>query len=222
MKVEIKNIRKCYGKKEILKDINLSAESGRCVGIFGANGCGKSTLLSILAGINLPEDGEFLCDGMDLLKDKKLRKSVLGYVPQGAPLIEELSARDNLLLWYDKNDMKKELQDGILKVLGIDEFCDMRVSKMSGGMKKRLSIGCSMANHPTVMALDEPMAALDLSCKQKIVNYFYDYKKNGGIIFLVTHDMFGIELCDECYILKDGFLEPYIYDGNFEELVKRL
>lgn len=222
MKIEIKDIKKKYKAKQVLKGISFSAESGKCIGILGANGCGKSTLLSILAGVQPADSGEFLYDGNNLFKYTRQRSVLIGYVPQGTPLIEELSAKDNLLLWYSKEDMKKELSDGILKMLGIDEFLKVPVSKMSGGMKKRLSIGCAIYNHPPVLLLDEPMAALDLACKQKISDYINQHKAQGGIVLLATHDVLELNLCDEWYIIKDGNLSPFEYTGDIEKLVENL
>lgn len=222
MQIEIKDIEKRYGKKQVLKGISLSASHGKCIGILGGNGCGKSTLLSILAGIQPADTGQFLFDGNDLFKYRKERAKLIGYVPQGTPLIEELSAKDNLLLWYKKEDMKRELESGVLKMLGIDEFLKTPVSKMSGGMKKRLSIGCAIHNHPPVLLLDEPMAALDLACKQKISDYIRKHKSDGGIALLATHDVLELNLCDEWYIIKDGTLSPFDYTGDIESLVKSL
>ena len=222
MQIEIKNVAKKFKKKQVLQDICLSAQSGSCIGILGANGTGKSTLLSILAGIQDCEQGTFLCDGVDLLANSKKRAELVGYVPQGTPLIEELSAKDNLLLWYDKAAMLQELEDGVLKLLGIGEFLNATVSKMSGGMKKRLSIGCAMAKKPPILLLDEPTAALDLSCKQSIAAYLRHYKESGGLLLLTTHDVMELDLCDAWYIIRDGRLEPFVYDGNVQKLVESL
>ncbi len=222
MNIEIKKLSKSYGKKSVLSDISFHANGGKCVGILGGNGCGKSTLLSILAGVQKCDCGEFLYEGKNLFNFPKQRSELVGYVPQGTPLIEELNARDNLLLWYDKASLKKELSSGMLAMLGIDKFLKTTVSKMSGGMKKRLSIGCAIAKRPPVLLLDEPMAALDLACKQTIIEYLSRHKKNGGIILLATHDVLELELCDECYIIKDGKISPFLYEGDIEKLVKRL
>lgn len=222
MNMEIKNIRKKYGKKEVLKGVDLKAAKGECIGILGGNGSGKSTLLTILAGIQSCSGGSFLIDGEDLFKNQKELSRLVGYVPQGTPLIEELNAYDNLLLWYSREEMKKELSGGILKLLGIDEFLKTRVSKMSGGMKKRLSIGCSISKKPPVLLLDEPMSALDLQCKQKIYEYIRSHKASGGTVLIATHDVLEIELCDRWYIMKDGRLNEFKYNGNIEELVKSL
>lgn len=222
MKIEIKNVHKKYGSKKVLNGINLTAESGKCIGILGGNGCGKSTLLSILAGIQPHDEGAFLIEGKDLFKNSSERARLVGYVPQGTPLIEELTAYDNLLLWYDKQSLKKELYSGFLKILGINEFLKTTVSKMSGGMKKRLSIACAIFGKPPVLLLDEPMAALDLACKQNISEYIRQHKQAGGIVFLATHDVLELELCDEWYIMKNGVFTKFNYNGNIEELVKSL
>ena len=219
----LRHISKSYGKKRILDDISLEVSVGTCVGILGENGCGKSTLLSVLAGTLTGAQGSFFYGTRDLLANRKLRASVVGYVPQGTPLIPELTALDNLRLWYDRRDqLKAELSDGVLAMLGIDSFLKVPVSRMSGGMKKRLAIGCAMAGHPRVLLLDEPSAALDLICKERIMNYLEVFKSGGGIVFLTTHDIQELAVCDRLFILKQGHLEPYTYDGNYHRLVGSL
>lgn len=220
--IEVKNIKKSFGKKAPLTGASFSAENGQCIGILGKNGSGKSTLLSILAGVLPSDGGEFLLDGEDLLKKDKLHESLVGYIPQGTPLLEELSAYDNLILWYDKKELKKELENGVLKLLGMDEFIKVPVHKMSGGMKKRLSIGCAVAKKPQVILLDEPSAALDLICKEQIAEYLRGCKNEGKILILTTHDESELSLCDKWYILKNGVLEEFRYDGNVHELARRL
>lgn len=222
MVIEIKNIEKCYRKKQVLHDISFSAEGGNCIGILGANGSGKSTLLSILAGVLKRDAGEFLFNGEDLFHNQKKRAQLVGYVPQGTPLIEELTAKDNLLLWYDSVSLKKELESGVLNMLGIHEFLKIPVNRMSGGMKKRLSIGCAMAKRPPIMLLDEPTAALDLVCKESISEYLKLYKKSGGLLLLTTHDVTELALCDQCYIIKEGKLIPFVFDGDVKKLVESL
>ena len=222
MEVIIDQIAKRYHRKQVLRDISLQVQSGRCIGILGANGSGKSTLLSILAGVLRRDGGRFLVDGKDLFANSHLRSQCVGFVPQGTPLLEELTAWDNLLLWYDRATLKQELESGVLQTLGIGEFLKIPVSKMSGGMKKRLSIGCAVAGRPPILLLDEPTAALDLACKESIARYLRQYKAAGGLLLLTTHDVLELNLCDAWYIIKDGVLEPFTFTGDVAALVERL
>lgn len=222
MSIELAGIKKSYGKKKVLENVSLKAGEGSCVGILGGNGCGKSTLLSILAGVRKADRGAFLYEGKDLLQDGSLRTRVVGYVPQGDALVEELTAWDNLRMWYSRAELKNELDGGVLEMLGISEFLKVTVRKMSGGMKKRLSIGCTVVGKPKVLLLDEPSAALDLACKERIYEYFMQYKRQGGILLMTTHDMQDMELCDSCCLLKEGVLSPYEYDGDIHRLARCL
>ena len=125
--MKIENIQKKYGKNAVLNGVTFEATEGLCVGILGGNGSGKSTLFSILAGVSKPNGGKFLYDGVDLLKNSKKKEELVGYVPQSTPLIEELTAYDNLRLWYEKDDMEKALNTGVLAMLGIKEFLKVPV-----------------------------------------------------------------------------------------------
>ena len=218
MYIRVENVKKSFGKKKVLENVSFSAESGQCVAVLGENGSGKSTLFSILTGLQKGE-GSFICNERDLMKEKKLRSRIVGFVPQTPPLIEELTAKDNLRLWYDRAVLEKELDEGVLKMLGIPEFYNTTVSKMSGGMKKRLSIGCAVSHGPKILFLDEPSAALDLVCKEKIASYLADFKNKGGIVVLASHDSYEIDICDELYILKNGILNPYTQARDVRSLV---
>ncbi len=222
MEIEIINIHKSYGKNHILKGISLRSGNGKCIGILGKNGCGKSTLFTILAGVQKGDKGDFLINGHSLFKNTSYLHQNVGFVPQVTPLIEELTAYDNLLLWYSGKQIKKELSGGVLKMLGINEFLKTPVSKTSEGMKKRLAIGCAMYTRPPVLLLDEPCAALDIECKVRILDYLRDYKSRGGSILISSHDPMEMEICDECHIMKSGILHEYDYDGNIVDLVNAL
>lgn len=206
--IEVEHISKSYGKKQVLRDVSFSAKQGECIAIAGANGCGKSTLLSILAGTLRPNGGTFRAFDHDMFRESKERERIVGYVPQENPLIPELTAKDNLRLWYCDSpyDMNEELEKGVLSMLGIPDFLNVKVSNMSGGMKKRLSIGCSVAMDPPVLIMDEPSAALDLLCKSFIRQYMAEYKKRNGIILITTHDEQELDLCDRILIMRQGIL----------------
>lgn len=198
------NITSSYGRKKVLCGVEITADAGQCVGIVGTNGCGKSTLLNILSGLRKPDGGEIYFDG-NRAQGRQLFIRYAGYVPQESNLIPELSVMDNLRLWYqDAGMLRQSLEQGFLRALGVDGMCRMKAGKLSGGMKKRVSIGCALAGNPPVLVLDEPDAALDLPGKADIRNYLGMYKQAGGTVLLATHDEIDLELCDRVYALSGG------------------
>lgn len=201
------DIESAYGRKKVLRQVTVAASAGQCVGIVGANGCGKSTLLGILAGMRPASGGTVYFDGIPVRGRQKaaLFRRYTGYVPQEDNLIQELSVMDNLCLWHtDKERLLMELEQGFLHMLGLKDMCPVKVKKLSGGMKKRVSIGCAMAGSPPILLLDEPSAALDLPGRAEVKKYLTAYKKAGGTILLATHEESELDICDKIYALFDG------------------
>lgn len=214
--ITVMDVTSAYGRKQILRGVSFTAKRGECIGIVGANGCGKSTLLSVLAGILRPTSGQVLYYGRTawsdvesgrMRGDREVIRKMTGYVPQENPLIPELTVYDNLRLWYpDKKTLRQELEQGFLQLLGIEAFCKKQVNKLSGGMKKRVSIGIAMAGMPPVLLMDEPSAALDLICKEDIRRYLQVYLERKGTVVITTHEESELELCDKLYVMKEGQL----------------
>ena len=204
--IEVKNISKRY-RNTVLDNISFTAEKGQCIGIIGANGCGKTTLLSIMAGVNKAQSGKIYYNN-ELADKKSVFKKYIAYVPQENPLIDELTTKDNLLLWLGSNKKIKDgFENGVLKDLGIDEFLNKQVNELSGGMKRRSSIGISLSNNAPIMLLDEPGSALDIYGKQEVNSYILNYVKNGGTVVMSTHDRDEIDLCTKLYKIEDGILK---------------
>lgn len=205
--IELKGVKKKLGKKEVLKEVTLEAFAGECVAIAGVNGSGKSTLLKIIAGIITPDEGSVV-----------LNKNA-GYVPQQTPLIEELSVRDNLKLWY--TEAKTELSN-VIETFGLSEYIKYPVCKLSGGIKKRLSIACALANNPEILIMDEPGAALDVICKEEIKQYLKDYISKGNTVIIATHEEGELALCNKVYLLKDGVMQKMPQACTAEQLLERI
>ena len=206
--LEVKEIYKTYGTKEILCGASFEAASGECIGIAGGNGCGKTTLLSILAGVNRPDRGSVCFDGVEAVGKRGVFARHAAYVPQENPLIPELSAYDNYCLWFrgDKKRMEEDLRSGVGKRLGLSEFLSTPAGKLSGGQKKRLSIASALSGKAGVLILDEPGAALDLAAKEEILSYIKEYREQGGTVILTSHEMAELAVCTRMYILKEGRL----------------
>ncbi len=188
---EIKNISKKYGNKLILNNISLNVNPGEAVGILGVNGSGKSTFLT--------------CIAKNFAKSKDCS---VGYVPQENPLFDELKPVDNIKMWtrLSKSEILQCLMSPPLASMGIANFLDTPVKKMSGGMKKRVSIATVLINKPELLLLDEPFAALDLPAKQDILNYMSEYRLLGGTIIIASHDQDVFNFCNRVYLLKNGQL----------------
>lgn len=228
--IAVTGIVSSYGRRPILKGASFTALKGECIGIVGANGCGKSTLLSVLAGTLKPKSGTVIYGGRTAWSDAgtgRVRgdagviRAMTGYVPQENPLIPELTVYDNLRLWYpDKHVLQQELTQGFLSLLGVGEFSAKQVSKLSGGMKKRVSIGIAMAGMPPILLLDEPSAALDLACKEDIRTYLRSYLDRKGTVIITTHEESELSLCDKIYVMKNGVLSQADKHLRGESLVR--
>ena len=197
----ISGITKSYGRKSVLSGVTFDVRSGECVGIAGTNGIGKSTLLKILAVADKPSGGSLNLLGHDLLKERRRFAELIAYVPQDNPLLEELTARDNLRLWSGKTMTGFEEE---IRLLQIDEIIGTRVSRMSGGMKRRLAIACALTGNAPVLIMDEPTSALDLYHRDIIYRYLDSFRQRDGMIILSTHDVEEMRFADRLWLLHGG------------------
>lgn len=201
--IEILHISKKYGRKPILQDISFEVRCGESVAIVGKNGCGKSTLLQIMAGIMKADSGSICYFGKEAGNNRKIFRKYCGYVPQDNPLIEELSVKDNLRLWgYHKQNACSEA----MQQFQLQELLNVRVSELSGGMKRRLSIACAILENPPIVLLDEPTTALDIYYKESVNRWISDYRKKNGIVVMTTHDESEICAADRCLVMREGRL----------------
>ena len=222
--IEVKEIKKSYGKREILKGVSFYVKKGECVALVGANGCGKSTLLGVLAGTLKAASGGILYNGENPLQNRKIFQKYVGYVPQENPLMDKLSVYDNLRFWYCDTDrsIDEDMKNGILKEFGLDTYRNYPVAKLSGGLKKRLSIACALAANPQILIMDEPGAALDIVCKEDIKRYLLKYRQEGGTVLLTSHEEAELLLCDRMYLLKEGVLSELLDKPVGAGLLERL
>lgn len=202
--MEMKGIKKSYQRNPVLAGVDMVLREGECVGLVGANGVGKSTLLKILVGGLEADAGEIYLDGS--LADPALLAERVGYVPQENPLFDDLTVKDHLELWYkgDRDRIQTELQQGILARFGIKDFYRKMIKKLSGGMKKRLSICCALASDPDILVMDEPGAALDLSGKKMILDTIKEFTNSGKIVMITSHEIPELVICDRVYGMKNG------------------
>ncbi len=161
-----------YGKRKIVDGLNFDAVRGECIVFAGPNGSGKSTVLSLAAGILLPQSGNIFVNGN------------VGYVPQGTALFEDATVAENLRFFAGMAhvDVPTKLP------FALERFKSKKVSALSGGMKKQVSIACAMLGEPDVVLLDEPCAALDISFRAELINMVLAWKAEGRTVLYVGHD----------------------------------
>ena len=181
-------------KKTVLTDVTITAQKGEVVGLLGLNGSGKSTLLSAIAGLRKTHSGTIRVEGK------------AGFVTQENALIDELSAMDNLKMWtpLSKAEIMKALTETELSILKVNDFIDLKVKRMSGGMKKRLAIASVLLSKPDILLLDEPLAALDIPAKNDIIKFIDSFKAKGGTVFIASHSEEMFKHCSKIYLLKNG------------------
>jgi len=204
--IEIVNLSKSYGKIGALGSMSLDVPEGTIYGLVGPNGSGKTTLIKALVGAVRPNSGYAKVLGLDPLKDKwKLRKQI-GYMPQSPALYDDLSARDNILFFgkaQDVPDLQKKV-DEILLFAELTSRANDAVRTFSGGMKKRVSLCCALIHNPKIIFLDEPTAAVDPHLKMQSWILFRKLAQSGVTIFVSTHQMDEVMLCDKVTILRSG------------------
>ena len=221
--LEISGICKSYRRQVILEGVELTVEPGDCLGIVGYNGCGKTTLLSIISGALKADKGSIVFNGRQAVGRPRVFAEEAAYVPQENPLMEELTVRDNLLLWYrgSRKGMEEDLKNGAAAMLGVDKMLNRTAGKLSGGMKKRVSIACALSNHAPVLIMDEPGAALDLECKELIRNYLREYMAGGGAVVLTSHELAELALCTQMHVLRQGRLTKIENGLSANELISQ-
>lgn len=205
---KVKAVSKYYGDFAALKDIKIDIPGGRIFGLLGPNGAGKSTLIKILVGSIHPTYGEVKVLDLNPNKDKWQVRKQIGYMPQTYSLYEDLSARENIKFFAQAYNLEK-IDDKVEQILKFTELIDRAddpIHTYSGGMKKRVSLACALIHKPKLLFLDEPTAAVDPHLKRRTWELFRELTNEGTTIFVSTHLMDEVLLCDDLAILRDGEL----------------
>lgn len=211
----IEDVSKKYGNSQALRNVTLSIPEGVCYGLIGPNGSGKSTLMKIISRIIKSYDGKVEYVGGS--------KGTLGYVPQDISLEEKLTARINMEFFGQIYGLKgKKLNrkvERILKDVGLFERANDVVESFSGGMKRRLNIGCALMHDPELILLDEPTVGVDPQSRRYIFDIINKLKEEGRTIIYVSHYMEEIEnLCDYVSFIDKGQI---VEEGKIDELLNR-
>lgn len=202
--LEVKELRKVYGKKTVVKDISFSVQKGEIFGILGPNGAGKTTTLEMLETLRPIDGGTASIAGYDVATNKDQIKAMIGVQPQN-PAFEEKTKLSELIEFFsaaygEKVNPKKFLED-----VQLLDKADSYVENLSGGQQQRFSIAAALVHGPKVFFLDEPTTGLDPQARRNLWDLVRDIRKRGVTVILTTHYMEEAELlCDRVAVMDNG------------------
>lgn len=226
--IEIKNLKKKFGDKEVLRGVNLSINKGETVVIIGRSGCGKSVMLKHIIGLMKPDEGEILVEGIDIVKmsEKELYKirKKFGFQFQGSALFDSMNVGENVGLSLKENTelSKKEIDDIVaarLEDVGLPGIEELMPADLSGGMKKRVALARSLASDPDYILYDEPTTGLDPIMSDAIDELIRDLAAKYKVTsVVVTHDIFSVyDVADNVAMMDDGII---YFHGTPQELTE--
>ena len=215
--LETRNLKKSFGKLEVLKGISTQIRRGEVVSIIGPSGGGKSTFLRCLNLLETPEEGEILFKGENVLNNKKMNiakyRQNLGMVFQHFNVFPNMTVLENVTLAPTLErkvpvDQAREEAMALLTRVGLGDKADVYPRKLSGGQKQRLAIVRALAMKPEVMLFDEPTSALDPEMVKEVLNVIRELTRSGMTILIVTHEMgFAREVSDRVLFICDGVIK---------------
>ncbi|MCQ2087317.1 MAG: amino acid ABC transporter ATP-binding protein [Bacilli bacterium] len=214
--ITVRNLKKSFGSLSVIKDISLEVNKRDVISIIGSSGSGKSTFLRCLNGLEIPDSGEILFEGKNIL-DKKTDlnaiRSKMSMVFQSFNLFNNYDVLGNLTL-AQKTVLKRNKEDAEkialtnLKRVGLLDKKDYRVSQLSGGQKQRVAIARSLCMEPDVILFDEPTSALDPEMVNEVLEIMKDLAKSGLTMIVVTHEMnFAREVSNKVIFMDKGVIE---------------
>ncbi len=210
--------------KTLLDNITLSFEPGEFIGILGPSGAGKTSLLTALNGFTRPSRGQVLYNEIPLDTASAMLRNTIGYVPQDDILHPELSVEDSLgyiarlRLSPDMDSVQRNsIVDGTIETLGLSQVRRTPLHQLSGGQRKRVSIGAELLVRPSILFLDEPTSGLDPSTEDRLMRHFRSMAHNGTTVVITTHVLYNLSLLDKVVILSQGQL---VFFGTPEEALK--
>ncbi|NCB08377.1 MAG: ABC transporter ATP-binding protein [Bacteroidia bacterium] len=202
----INNISKSYDDIQALKDITLNVKEGELFGLIGPDGAGKTSLMRILTTLLLPDSGEAKMDGLDVVKDFKKIRHMVGYMPGRFSLYQDLSVEENLNFFATVfGTTVAENYDLIHDIYyQIEPFKNRRAGKLSGGMKQKLALSCALIHKPRILVLDEPTTGVDAVSRKEFWEMLKKLQIRGITILVSTPYMDEAMLCDRVALIQNG------------------
>lgn len=207
--VEIRGLEKSYGRRKVVRGIDLDLKRGECLGLLGPNGAGKTTTLRMILGILPPDAGSIRVLGYEVPEEGSRMRKKLGVVPQFDNLDPDFTVRENLLTYGSYFGLSRKIVDDRIKRLlefaKLEDRASSSIQALSGGMKRRLTLARALINDPELLILDEPTTGLDPQARQHIWERLRALRDEGRSLILTTHYMDEAErLCDRIAIVDGG------------------
>ena len=220
--VEVKNIKKNYGKNEAVKGISFNIKEDEILGLLGPNGSGKTTTIGMLLGLLKPTSGEIFINGQKLEGNRIEILEQINFISPYIELPKKLTVKQNLTVYgklYKINNIDERIEF-LSEKLRLNGLLNSITGELSSGQKNRVSLAKALINEPKVLLLDEPTASLDPEVGDFVRSFLEDYKKEKKIsILLASHNMNEVtRLCKSILMMKDGII---IDKGNPEELINK-
>lgn len=237
MGINATKIRVELGGTTILENIDFRANDGELVGVLGPSGSGKSTLLLALSGFRPAQGGSVRVDGRDLYERFESMKDDIGYVPQDDIVPMELGVERVLKYAAELRlpdlsaDARRGRVTGVIQKLGLADRRELKVSKLSGGQRKRVSVGVELLCRPAILFADEPTSGLDPALERSLTKSFQKLTDDGSTVILTTHVMTSLDLLDKvcvlcqgnlCYMGPVGSLKEYFQVDDYAQIYTRL
>jgi ABC-type multidrug transport system ATPase subunit len=219
--IECEGLTKRFGALTAVDHVTLSVGKGSIFGFLGPNGSGKSTVIRMLCGILAPTEGTARIGGHDIIREGEPIKEMIGYMSQQFSLYDELTVNENLLFagkLYGLRDKElKKRRDELIETTHLKRDIGKRASQLSGGMRQRLAMACSLMHKPSVLFLDEPTAGIDPVARRELWDLLFAFAAHGMTLFVTTHYMDEAERCDHVGYI---YLSKLIVCGEPDELKK--
>jgi len=221
--IEIDKLSKFYGEIKAVSDLNLKIQSGEMFGLVGPDGAGKTTLVRTLCGILKPNSGHFTMFDMDGVKHRSKIKNKIGYLSQEFSLYGDLTVDENITFFAKIHNVKnfKQKKDILLRKMGVERFGSRLADRLSGGMKKKLALACTLIHSPEILFLDEPTTGVDPVSRREFWQILAGLKKDGITIFVTTPYLDEAERCDRVAFMYNGDILESDYPQKIKNSFKK-
>jgi len=222
--IEIKNITKNYGNYYAVRNISFEVKDGEIVGFLGRNGAGKTTTMNMITGFIEPTDGQIIVDGYSIEDRPNKVKSMIGYMPEGVPLYNELTVKEFVSYMADlkkvKRKEKKQLVDEAIKATGLEKVQNKLTKNLSRGYKQRVSLAGTIVSKPKILILDEPTVGLDPKQVIEIRELIKSFGKDHTVL-LSSHILSEVsQICEKVVIIDKGEIVAIDTPENLEKKVQ--